>query len=446
MHTSSPQTALTALTWRRFLISSWPWRSVGFILATIPPAAAAFAVVGIPWLVLVARLSRGDLQPGPIVLLVLLGSALVAGLGPLIAVPLSYLERRRLSIVDTRPVDLGPRRPAPRGLAPWLRARYRDPDTWREVGYIWLLGTLIPVLSTAVLLTVPLAVVFVASPLLVRAQQPGGDPVALGFGQVATVGQTVPYVIGGVLLLALFPYLLALLAGAHAAVARALLGGTDTRLRAELVEVSRSRARLADMFEAERHRIQRDLHDGAQQKLVGLTMQLGLARLDLPPDAPAAASVIAAHEQAKQLMDELRALIHGIAPQILTELGLPAALDELAGRAAIPVAVEAHLPGRAVSMIESAAYFAVSEALTNIAKHSGASAAQVTARTQGDQLMIEIYDNGRGGADPRRGTGLTGIADRVAVTGGRMLLSSPPGGPTLLRVELPWTHNQTPSA
>ena len=139
------------------------------------------------------------------------------------------------------------------------------------------------------------------------------------------------------------PYLVTLVAGADAAVARSLLfaGGPEERLRAELTEVAASRARLADAFEAERRRIERDLHDGAQQKLVALTMQLGLARLDLPPGAPAAQAVTAAHEQAKQLMAELRDLIHGIQPQILTDLGLPAALRELADQAAIPVTVDA---------------------------------------------------------------------------------------------------------
>jgi signal transduction histidine kinase len=229
-------------------------------------------------------------------------------------------------------------------------------------------------------------------------------------------------------------------------VARALLlGGPAEQLRAELAEVSRSRVRLADAFEAERRRIERDLHDGAQQRLVGLTLQLGLARLDLPPGSPAADSVAAAHEQAKQLMAELRELIHGIQPQVLTDLGLPAALGELADQSPIPVAVEAHLAGRLPSQIETTAYFVAAEALTNIAKYSGATSASVTAHQHDNVLTIEISDNGHGGADPHRGTGLTGLADRVAVTGGRMLLSSPPGGPTLLRVELPCTQNQPPS-
>jgi signal transduction histidine kinase len=328
----------------------------------------------------------------------------------------------------------------------WLRARYTDPATWREVGYACLLATVAPVLSIAALLAAPLTGSFIASPFLVLAQRPGDGPVALAFGKVATVGQALPYVIAGVLLLPLVPYLLTLLAGAHAAVARALLlGGSAAQLRTELVEVSRSRVRLADAFEAERRRIERDLHDGAQQRLVGLTLQLGLARLDLPPGSPAAETVAAAHQQAKQLMAELRELIHGIQPQVLTDLGLPAAIGELADQSPIPVAVDARLPGRLPSQIENTAYFVAAEALTNIAKHSGATSASVTARQHDNLLTIEVSDNGHGGADPHRRSGLTGLADRVAVTGGRMLLSSPDGGPTLLRVEFPCTQSQPPS-
>ena len=258
--------------------------------------------------------------------------------------------------------------------------------------------------------------------------------------------QSVPFFFAGIVLLGLWSYLVTLVAGTDAAVARSLLfsGGPEDRLRAELTEVAASRARLADAFEAERRRIERDLHDGAQQKLVALTMQLGLARLDLPPRSAAAQAVTAAHEQAKQLMADLRDLIHGIQPQILTDLGLPAALSELADQAPVPVTVYSALTGRLPGQAENTAYFAAAEALTNVAKHSGAASASVTARAADGILVLEVRDDGRGGADPARGSGLTGLADRVAVAGGRMLLSSPPGGPTVLRVEIPCTN--TPAA
>ncbi len=150
----------------------------------------------------------------------------------------------------------------------------------------------------------------------------GRVPVTLGGPTVSTVPQSVPYAFAGLVLLAACSYLVTLIAGADATVMRSLLfsGGQEERLRAELTEVAASRARLAGAFEAERRRIERDLHDGAQQKLVALTMQLGLARLDLPP-GPAAQAVTAAHAQAKQLMADLRDLIHGIQPQILPTSG-----------------------------------------------------------------------------------------------------------------------------
>jgi signal transduction histidine kinase len=257
--------------------------------------------------------------------------------------------------------------------------------------------------------------------------------------EASTVPQCVPFCFAGLVLLVLWSYLVTLVAGADAAVTRSLLysGGPEARLRAELTEVAASRARLAGAFEAERRRIERDLHDGAQQKLVALTMQLGLARLDLPPRSAAEQAVTAAHEQAKELMAELRDLIHGIQPQILTDLGLTAALSELADQAPIPVTVYSGLAGRLPGQAENTAYFAAAEALTNVAKHSGAAAATVTARASDGILVLEVRDDGRGGADPAQGSGLTGLADRVAVAGGRMLLSSPPGGPTVLRVEVP---------
>src|ERR1700761_6610021 len=406
MPAGAPETALKAAGWRFLPVSGWPWRSAGYLFATVGVAvvaAAGLAVPAGPWLVLAA----GGFQAGTIAALVLLGGALVAALRPLLPV-------HRLAAGD--------------GRAAWLRARYTDPVAWRETGYSLLLATVVPALCAAALVAVLLAGVLIASPVVVSV---GGGPVALVVGQVYTVRQSVPYVIVGVATLPVLPYLVTLVAGADAALLRALaFGRPEEELRAELTEVTASRAPLADAFEAERRRIERDLHDGAQQKLVSLTMQLGLARLALPPDSPAAASVAAAHDQARQLMTDLRELIHGIQPQILTDLGLPAALDELAGQAAIPVTIDAHLDGRLPGHVENTAYFAVAEALTNIAKHSGATQASVQARVRDRTLVVEVTDNGRGGADPGRGSGLTGLADRAAVAGGRMLLSSPPGGPT----------------
>jgi signal transduction histidine kinase len=373
-----------------------------------------------------------------VVLVVLLGAASVAAGGPLVALPLAAVERWRLRLVDTRPAVSGHRRAPDPGLWPWLRTRYTEAATWRALAYAGLLVSVAPVLYVVGFLLVVLIGVMAASPLLVG----DGSEVSLGFGQVTTVEEALPYALAGIALLPAVPYLFAMIAGAHAAVARALLCGGDTEeLRARLVEVSRSRARLVDAFEAERRRIERDLHDGAQQRLVGLTLQLGMARLDLPPDSAAARAVTDAHTQAKQLMAELRELIRGIHPQVLTDRGLAAALRELADDAAVPVTVSTDLPERLPNHVEHAAYFVVAEALTNVAKHAQAASASVTARLRDGVLVVEVGDDGQGGADPARGSGLTGMADRVAVADGRMLLSSPPGGPTLLRVELPCSES-----
>jgi signal transduction histidine kinase len=432
----NPQTALEAVAWRRLPVSGWPWRSLGYLLATLHAAlvaAALLALPAVPWMVLAGG-------PFPVIataLLILLGCVLVVALGPLIAIPVKATARWRLAIVDRRPAEDARRLPGAGGMAGWLRARYTDPAAWREAGYACLLATVVPAVSAAALFTLFLAVALVISPVLIELG--AGTFMVTNAWQASTVPQCVPFCFTGLVLLVLWSYLVTLVAGADAAVTRSLLysGGPEARLRAELTEVAASRARLADAFEAERRRIERDLHDGAQQKLVALTMQLGLARLDLPPRSAAEQAVTAAHEQAKQLMAELRDLIHDIQPQILTDLGLPAALSELADQAPITVTVYSGLTGRLPGRAENTAYFAAAEALTNVAKHSGAATASVTALARDGILVLEVHDDGRGGADPARGTGLTGLADRVAVAGGRMLLSSPPGGPTVLRVEVP---------
>ncbi|BAL88644.1 putative two-component system sensor kinase [Actinoplanes missouriensis 431] len=408
---------LTAARRRRFLISAWPWRALGFVLSTVPLAlivAAPLGLLAAPWIILVRQLATGAAEPVGALLLFLAGGVLLSGLGPLVAWPLGAVERLRLRLADDRP------------LTP-SRSR------WRRFGYALVLVTAVPASYAALVVAVLLIGVCAFSPLLVES-----GPISFGVVTVVTAGQAVPYAIGGLIGLCGVPHLLAVTAGAHAAVARAVLradGGAE--LRAELVEVSRSRARLADAFEAERRRIERDLHDGAQQKLVGLTLQLGLARLDLPDRSPAAAAVGTAHEQAKELMAELRELIHGIRPQLLTELGLPAALRDLARQSATPVRVRADLGRRLSPQVEATAYFVVAEALANVAKHSGAGSATVSLMEANGLLAVEVVDDGSGGADPARGTGLTGLADRAAAADGRLLLSSPPGGPTVIRLELP---------
>ncbi|MGO9750091.1 MAG: histidine kinase [Solirubrobacteraceae bacterium] len=212
----------------------------------------------------------------------------------------------------------------------------------------------------------------------------------------------------------------------------------QAELRARLVELQASRARLVEATDAERRRIERDLHDGTQQRLVSIAMSLGLLETKLPAQATAAKPLV--RETRKALADalaELRELTHGINPPLLTERGLPAALDELCRRAALPTRLHLALDRRLPDRIESAAYFVASEALTNAAKHSHGSEVLVLASDGGQRLTIEVADDGIGGATTASGSGLRGLADRVEALGGRFTVSSPSGRGTTLRAEIP---------
>ena len=212
----------------------------------------------------------------------------------------------------------------------------------------------------------------------------------------------------------------------------------QAELRARLAELQASRARLVDATEAERRRIERDLHDGAQQRLVSLAMSLGLLDAKLPAE-PEAAKPLAGEARAalSVALEELRELSHGIHPAVLTERGLAAALEELADQAALPTHLGLSIDARPPPRVEGAAYFVVSEALTNAAKHSHAGEVRVTASRERDLLIVEVSDDGIGGAAAEAGSGLRGLADRVEVLGGRLIVSSPPGRGTTLRPEIP---------
>ncbi|MFI5844307.1 sensor histidine kinase [Catenuloplanes sp. NPDC051500] len=435
------ENALSVMRRRNYLLTAWPWRSLLYLLTTLVTAtlASPLAVPLIPVVALIAMLT-GDRTAQPGVLIVVLGFLLCcyAAGAPLLALPLAAVERHRLRLIRTGPVRSGHRSPPATGPWSWLTTRYTEVATWREALYGTLLAAVGSFASLVGLLWVGLAVGMVAAPLVVSEE----EPITIVFGEVSTSGGAVPYALVGLVLLVGSPYVVGVIAGLHGLAAAALLHDppADARLHTELVEVSRSRARLVDGFEAERRRIERDLHDGAQQRLVSLTLQLGLAKLDVPADSPAAGSVAKAHEEAKRLMAELRDLIAGIHPQVLTDLGLPAALRELADRTGLPVTVRSDLGERPAAHVESTAYFVVAEALTNAVRHGNATAVWVTAIRENGLLVIEVTDDGQGGANPDKGSGLTGLADRAAVASGRMLLSSPAGGPTVVRVELPWVR------
>ncbi len=211
----------------------------------------------------------------------------------------------------------------------------------------------------------------------------------------------------------------------------------QAELRARLVELQASRARLVQATDAERRRLERDLHDGTQQRLVSIAMSLGLLEPRLPADGAAAPIVRETREALAVALQELRELTHGIHPALLSERGLAAALEELCGRAALPTRLRSDIETRLPEQLESAAYFFASEALTNAAKHSHASEVQVTAACAGGRLVVEVADDGIGGASPTGGSGLRGLADRIEALGGTMTVSSPPGRGTSLRAEVP---------
>jgi signal transduction histidine kinase len=212
----------------------------------------------------------------------------------------------------------------------------------------------------------------------------------------------------------------------------------QAELRARLAELQASRARLVQATDAERRRIERDLHDGIQQRLVSIAMSLGLLETKLPGQAEAARPLVRETREALALtLAELRELTHGINPPLLTERGLAEALDELCRRAALPTRLDLTLDRRLPDQIETAAYFMVSEALTNAAKHSHGSEVRVFASYRGQRLTIEIGDDGIGSATPTGGSGLRGLADRIEALGGRFTISSPPGRGTTLRAEIP---------
>ncbi|MET8697569.1 sensor domain-containing protein [Kitasatospora sp. NPDC004723] len=404
-----------------FLRSGAPWRAAGYLLVT-----------GLTGLLLCAGLLLSVAAGGALALL-LVGLPLPAALA-LVGLPVAAWERRLVRFLDGGRVPDPHRVPDRPGLAAWLRLRYRERVTWRELGFTALAAFVLWPVDLAVAgcaLAVP-GHLLAALPLLLL----DGEQVnVLKLWEVHSPWTAALCGLAGLVLLPLSGYPPALVAAARAGLVRLLLG--PDRQERRIGELVRSRARLVDAFEAERRRIERDLHDGAQQRLVALRMTLGLARLDAPLAGPLAARLADAHREAGEVLAGLRELINGIHPQVLTDRGLPEACADAADRSPVPVSTRFALPARLPAPVESAGYFAVTEALANIAKHSGASAASVEGRYADGRLTIEVADDGRGGADPGRGTGLTGLADRVAVVDGTLTVSSPPGGPTLVRVEIP---------
>jgi signal transduction histidine kinase len=336
-------------------------------------------------------------------------------------------------------VDIRPWPAAGRAGYRWLliprRRAYRDHATWREVGY------LLARVPVSYALFFPAYAIWTGGLVLLllpfyNGLLPGGGA-HLGTEVVHGSATTLLSAAGLVVLVAA-PQLTRALGTVDAAFARALLGPPPD-LAARVTELEISRDRVVDAAEAERQRIERDLHDGAQQRLVALAMELGRAKAKFGDDVEAAAELVdRAHIEAKAALTELRDLVRGVHPPVLTDRGLDAALSGLAARCPVPVDIKVEVPVRPRPAVEAVAYFVVAEALTNIAKHARASSARVVVEGYGypGTLNVMISDDGVGGADAS-GAGLRGLADRVAGVDGRLSVESPSGGPTIIAVVLP---------
>ena len=413
--------------YRRVPWSPTAWRQTLFLVGGIPAHIVALFVVIAP---IVAVHPKWPLP--------LLGLALV-----FIALPwLTRIQRHRLRV--TAGVVIPPRPGIPNRLSlQGIAAAARSRATWQQAGYHLLAAPALAVAAVAAFAAWAAGVVYTLVYVYAGSRAQGSllqrgqwsPPNHLHFVHVPT---DVYLTVGGIALLLAAPWLTAAVGALDARAARALLGPSraeELQLRVE--QLTQTRAGAVDAADAERRRLERDLHDGTQQRLVSLAIRLGMARAT-PADAAQAHEVIAeAHEETKAALSELRNLIRGLHPPVLEDRGLDAALSGVAARMPIPVRLTVDVPRRPPPTIEAVAYFVVSEGLTNITKHAQATQAEVFLQRAGDRLHIIVSDDGVGGAAPGGGTGLAGLAKRAESVDGTFEIVSPPGGPTLLTVDLP---------
>ncbi|MFG3504743.1 sensor histidine kinase [Streptomyces sp. NPDC047821] len=362
------------------------WKEIGHLLANLPIALIGFVYV-------VFMVSVGAGLSVTVVGLPLLAAGLVG------ARLLGRAERARARLLLGMTVDEpSPLPQTPRdGLLPWLWAVLRDPVAWRTLLYGFI-------------------------------RLPWG---------VLTFTVTL---VGLIILWPVLPYLIRGLANADRAMVRGLLSPSD-ELERRIAELESDRGVVVDTAAADLRRIERDLHDGAQARLVALAMGLGLAKEKLLEDPEGAAAMVdEAHGEVKLALQELRDLARGIHPAVLTDRGLDAALSAVASRCTVPVTVTVDLAERPAEAIEGIAYFTVSELLQNVSKHSRARTAAVEVWRAGDRMLIQVTDDGCGGARLDRGTGMAGLAERLGAVDGLFVLESPVGGPTTVTAELPWRH------
>lgn len=412
------------------LATARPWKQTLHLLLDLP--------LGIAWFTwVVTMLSVGGGLAVTVIGIPLLALTVVSGRW------IGTVERGRSRLF----LDDDPPAPAPMPTSSgWLaltKAGLGDGPGWKGLAYG---AVMLPwgIITFTVAVTIwSTALGLLATPIL-WASLPDRDLFQFGDHYVLTGWGKAGGVVGatflGLVLLAVVPRVIAAMAEGDRRLVRFLLSPDPSEVLARRVtELQESRDASVEGAASELRRIERDLHDGAQQRLVSLAMNLGIARdrLEAADDPRAAELVGRAHDEAKQAIAELRDLVRGIHPAVLTDLGLDAAVSALAARCPVPVELQSDLRRRLPAAVEGAAYFVVAEALTNVAKHSGARRARVTLRDGGDRLTVEVFDDGRGGATASHGSGLQGLHDRVRALEGRLAVASPPGGPTTIVAELP---------
>lgn len=311
-----------------------------------------------------------------------------------------------------------------------------DGALWRDLLYSCLLFPigLAQFVIAVVGLSVPVA--FIGSPAIVMF---GGEVQIAGLLSITTVPATIPLMFFGALLGIAAAWVFVLITRAHALFARWLIGPSDRdELAARVETLSDTRSRMVGVSLDDRRNIERDIHDSTQPKLVSLAMNLGMAKEKIETDPALARQLVeSAHKEAREVLSEIRNLVRGLHPSILTDRGLEAAIRSLAGYCTVPVHIDVQIPERPPEAVETTAYYIIAESLTNVAKHSQATQAHVMVRKENGSLVIDIEDDGVGGALPSPASGLSGLQDRAAALDGRLTISSPAGGPTRISARLP---------
>jgi signal transduction histidine kinase len=422
-----------------FLLTSFPLGTFWFVVLTVPILLGGFlapiwVIAAGPSLAVLSWTGRPRRQA------FVRGLALISAPLTLPSVRGAQAERRRIARSLGYQISSPYRRLPQEPALDRARARAEDPAVWRDLAYLLLLVPVGALEFVVVVSAFVFSIGAITLPAWLFVAFPQGAPLWQEV-RIDTLPETLIVAVVALPVIALAGYLLiAGLSQAHVALGRALLGPTRrARLAERVEELTESRSRVLAAALAERRRIERDLHDGAQQRLVSLAMELGMAREKMATDPPAARKLVEeAHGEAKRALADIRDLARGIHPALLSDRGLDAAISALADRCPVPVEVDVELDGRPPEPVETTAYFVVAEALANVAKHSGASEARVAIRRKpDDRLTVEVVDDGEGGANPEAGSGLAGLRDRLAALDGHLSVESPAGGHTRVRAELP---------